>query len=224
MKWIQVSKIYRNLFFKMKVGENKLNIQKYLYHGLCYSTDNIFTIENIFQTGYLMKRNPLKNILNEEEWNLFQREHSTNWNGLDAVSVVCHIKNQELIEKYHIVLPEEEKDNSYQQFIKNVIVLCLDPSILEVFPVKENTRNLGLEIQIMGNIPVSYIRAIALNLSNAKKCFSTKDIFIFKKVLKELKQNYLGKNFYQYYDQTFYLRYIFHRYSLHKIYKEMIIK
>ena len=199
-----------------------LEIEKYLYHGLNYSHNDIETLEKIFSSGYIMTRDSLKEYLSFSEMSKFLTSHKANWNGLDAVSIACHPKNLELIEKYNITKPSPPGDNAYEEFIFGSTTLILDPSLLEDFKQKEISIKMGYEVQILGDIPISYIKAIAIRADSCYNTFSPKNIYRLKSVLNELKQLNKGKNFVSYYGITQTLRETFITKTLEEIYDKCI--
>ena len=143
------------------------NIQEYLYHGLKYNIRNsIDTLEMILKSGYIMTRNSLREYLSEIDWLLFLKEHPPNWNEQDSVSLACHPNNIELIEKYNINLPYAKHDYDYYDYTNTKIILLLDPIILKKYNLKEKSLKMGYEIQLIGNIPISYIKAIGIHIPN----------------------------------------------------------
>lgn len=197
------------------------DIQKYLYHGI-----NSNDLESILKSGYIMTRNSLRQYLFPSDWIEFERLHEANWNGEDAVSITCHPDNLELIEKYNIIKSTSNYhyDNAYITYILTNTSLVLDPIILEHFQIKQKSLKMGYEIQILGDIPISYIKAIGINtnLGIATNTFSPTNINKFRKVLNELENSTKGKNFSKYYDETFNIRDNFHNTTLEKIYQRCL--
>lgn len=143
------------------------NIEEYLYHGLKYNIRNsIDTLEMILKSGYIMTRNSLREYLSEIDWLLFLKEHPPNWNEQDSVSIACHPNNIELIEKYNINLPYAKHDNAYYEYTNTKIILLLDPIILKKYNQKEKSLKMGYELQFIGNISISYIKAIGIRIPN----------------------------------------------------------
>ena len=197
------------------------DVQNYLYHGLTNSKD----LEKILCSGYIMTRDSLNHYLSPSEFKRFEEKHSQNWNGRNAVSIACHPKNVELIKKYNITLPSpvfKDEDNAYREYILPNLTLILNPTLLEDFERKENSLKMGYEIQILGDIPIDYIKAIGIRTNKFINTFSTKKIYQLQAVLNELENSNKGKNFVKYYDSTTKLREDFENYTLEQIYNKSI--
>lgn len=180
----------------------RVNIECYLFHGLGYNSNQIETLTEIFESGYIYTRNSLQKYLGDYKYQKFENEHPANWNGLDAVSVTCHPSNTSLIETYN--LKKDNHDNAYEEHIPCGISLVLEPSLLDEYEIKQKSWKMNFEIQILGDIPIKYIKAIAINYSTRR--YISEDWDCFEKFLNETINGNRGKYFNKYYDRIQYLR------------------
>ena len=196
----------------------KLEMRNYLYHGLNYDICAQQTLERIFESGYIYTRNSLKKYLTEYDYIQFSKYHTANWNGEDAVSLACHPSNRSVVNNYN--LEKDHYDNAFDEFIKGTLSLVLDASLIECFKTKQNNLNMNYELQILGDIPISFIKAIAVNINNSK--YSSKDLFNLRKVILEISNFNKGKYFNKYYNHTYYIRDDLSKHSVEYIFKNKI--
>ncbi len=180
----------------------KLEMNNYLYHGLNYDICAQETLEKILKSGYIYTRNSLKKYLTNYYYSHFLRNHTANWNGEDSVSLACHPNNRVVVDNYN--LERDHHDNAFDEFINGTISLVLDTSLLECYDIKMNSLKMNYELQVLGDIPIDFIKAIAININNSK--YSSKDLYNLRKVILEITNFNKGKNFNKYYNETYYIR------------------
>lgn len=197
-----------------------LEMKNYLYHGLNYCNNGYKTLKEIFDSGYILTRKSLKQYLEPSEYQRFARLHKTNWNGMDAVSVSCHPENMDIINKYNLTINHSDSyndfNNSYKEMVRGKLALILDPILLEDFELKLDSMKMNYELQILGDIPIKYVKAIGMNLS--KRMYKSEDLFNLRNVLLELSNNNKRKNFFKYCDNTWYIREDLEQYSVTEIF------
>lgn len=194
-----------------------IDVKNCLFHGIDYSVDGYESLTNIFKSRYIYTRESLKKYLGDYRYQKFQQKHSSNWNGKDAISIACHPSNAKLIDKYN--LKRDNDDNAYEEYISGNIALVLDKSLLDEFEVKQSTWKMNYELQILGDIPIKYIMAIAFNFSHGQ--YTTKNLYNLKKILLELNNDSVGK-YCQKYSELWYLLEDFEKYSVEELlYKKM---
>ena len=187
-----------------------MEIKSYLFHGLNYNViDSEDTLRDIFKSGYILTRDSLQKYLPQWKYREFQTLHSANWNGMDSISIAAHPDNYELVEERNLKI--DNIDSAYDDFILGTTILVLDPVLLKEFKIKENSIKMNYELQILGDIPIHYIKAIALYQSS--QSFKAEDLFHLKHVLHELRNGIKGKNFCKHYGDTWYLRDCFDTYG-----------
>lgn len=180
----------------------KLKMKNYLYHGLNYDTCSQQSLKSILKSGYIYTRNSFKQYLTKYEYSDFLRNHTANWNGDDAVSLACHPNNRVVLDNYN--LENDHHDNAFDEFINGTISLVLDTSLLECFDIKINSLKMNYELQVLGDIPIEFIKAIAVNINNSK--YPPKDLDNLIIVILEISNFNKGKNFNKYYNETYYIR------------------
>ena len=131
----------------------------------------------------------------------FQKYHSANWNGVNAISISCHPNNIQLINKYNL---NKSNDNAFKEFIYPNVSLVLDESLIENFELKQDSWKMNYELHVIGDIPINYIIAIAVNYSNYKT-YNINHLYRLKKILLERNNHVKGKYFCKYSDEIWYL-------------------
>ncbi len=195
----------------------KLNLTDYLYHGINYVDDVNGTIDNIISSGYILTRNSLKSYLDEVEYKRFLEDHGANWNGIDAVSISCHPDDKETIDQYQLLSAHDvDFDNAYKEYVRaSSKALLLDKRLLEHYKLKQNSIKMNYEMQVIGDIPVEYIKAIACITSHRN--YSKQQLNNFSKVLCELNRNVKGRQFVRHYMEGCAIREDFYQYSIDEI-------
>ena len=167
----------------------KIDLKNFLLHGVFVAhpymdefSASIDLVRSILTSGYIMNRESLKKLLTgEDSQNLYSKafaeKTSTHYGGDDVVSLGClDIAN---FDKY--IVNKDGNNNSC--IFSSGMYLVIEPTVLnEMHVVTLKTWRGGVpgEIQIVGNIPTSYIRAIYLNnrisglLDNVTKYLSAK--------------------------------------------------
>ncbi len=198
----------------------KLNLTDYLYHGINYVDNVNETIDSIISSGYILTRNSLAVYLGDTEYRNFLKNHSANWNGIDAVSLSCHPDDEETIKSYQVLTTDY--DSAYKEYIRSASkVLLLDKKLLEYYKLKQNSIKMNYEMQVMGDIPIKYIKAIGCNISNSN--YSEQELKKFSKVLYELDSNIRGKQFVKYYMDGSTIREDFRKHSIDEIIDKKIM-
>lgn len=187
-----------------------MEMKSYLFHGLNHNIiDEEDTLRDIFKSGYILTRKSLQKYLPQRKYREFEMLHSANWNGMDAISIAAHPDNYELVEERNLKI--DNFDNAYDDFILGTTALVLDSALLKEFRTKEDSIKMNYELQIIGDIPIHYIKAIALYQSS--QSFKTEDLFYLKYVLHELRNGLKGREFCKHYSDTWYLRDYFDTYG-----------
>lgn len=158
------------------------HLQDYLYHGIT-DLNWLQTLNSIFNSGYIYTRESLKKYLDAFQYQVFEDCHTANWNGKNSISIACHPDDMECIHKYN--LKQNSSESAYQDFIyDSYISLVLDKSLLDVFEIKQKSLKLNYELQILGDIPIQYVVAIAT--PDSRKKYSAKDLYILENFLLKL--------------------------------------
>ena len=142
----------------------KINVQNCLFHGIRdgEKKDAISILEDIFTSGSLLTHDSLrqKGIVHERE--IYSHQ------GSNAISICFHPHNLELFEKFKdtcIVLK-----NIKPAFVKYVNVskpsIIFNQDLLNKLKYRQfgGYKRTVDEIQILGDIPLSYMEAIGFNL------------------------------------------------------------
>lgn len=179
-----------------------INVHDYLYHGIT-DFDYIKTLDSILSSGYIYTRDSLKKYLNNFEYQKFEDRHCANWNGKDAISIACHPNDTQFIHKYN--LKQNSSESAYEEFIYDAnISLVLNKSLLNSFQIKQKSFKMNYELQVIGDIPIEYIVAIATHDSD--KSYSSKNLYILKRILLELNHGNMAKYSIKYSDFKYLLQ------------------
>lgn len=147
----------------MKKFDEKIDLDKVLFHGLTYYEVGNIKIKvglqrliNIIRAGGILSRRQVYITFGEKHYNKWQKEFCrVNWNGLDNVSV-CK-KSSKLSKKY---------SEAFKLFVRNSISLILDSSLLEDLNINKSLNLEDGEFQVKNKIDFKYVIGIAVPVLN----------------------------------------------------------
>ncbi len=112
-------------------------------------------MKRILETGAILPRNELKELLSKEEYAVFEKDHHINWNQDYNVSISIHPN------KLHSDFGSGE--TAFEFYTKRHPSFILNPDLLKDLPICQKPYCKMIdEIQIAERIPTSYIVGIAL--------------------------------------------------------------
>lgn len=194
----------------------KIDIREYLFHAIIpydYNDadtlieDEIKILTNIINTGGLLSRKKLKEILSEEEWYKLNQGHSVNWNKSDWISLAATTDNVIKFPDIGYIMPNHEMGGgiaAFNEFISKYPSIILNPNLVnelvlnDIYSDEYGGGQAG-EVQVKDRISTDYFVGIALpniyDSSDLMKEYILKDYYYEK--LKELSVDEFINKFYK---------------------------
>lgn len=149
----------------MHKKEGKLDLTKFLFHGLYYeelnpSNLNIYLqkLVDIIRAGGILSRQKVKELYGEDYFEILGNNLiDLNWNGEEFVSI-CKFLTDDKDATYH--------SEAYRLFCSKGITLIIDKSILNSSEIDNFGRFEDGEIRIKDKIDLSYMKGILINTMN----------------------------------------------------------
>ncbi len=165
-------------------------------HITNFSIMDIYHMETILKSGYLLSRNNLKDVLYDTDINI--GENTALFNGMDYISL-CDLS------KIH------EEYSAYNMYVKNGLSLLFNKKIKVIEPTIVNIRmgnfifgddahKLGMgvkrysdlsdEVQVKDKLSLDYLEMIMLSLNKFYRYHNEEYLIVYLKLLKDLLLKY----------------------------------